>query len=299
MRFLLLILALWLPLAASAASIAVPPLQQRVTDHAGVLSEAESGKITQQIRQLEEKTGHQLAVLTVDSTGDDTIEQYATRVFDAWQLGDKQRDDGVLLVMAKNDHTVRIEVGYGLEGELTDLQSSQIINQHIIPWFKQNDYPNGLLSGVQAISAAMGAPAGEPVTAASQRPASNAPPIVLTQGGLISWLVGVIAVPLLLSRRLKPMGNIFCSSMLLALGAGVYQLFQSAGQGISGGGVVLVFVMSFMALMIFFSMTNKIGAGDDDDSRRGGRSGGGSRSSGGGYSGGGGRSGGGGASGKW
>ncbi len=299
MRIFSLLLLCWLPLAVSAASVAVPPLQQRVTDHAGLLNEAESGQITQQIRQLEEKTGHQLAVLTVDSTGDDTIEQYATRVFDAWQLGDKQRDDGVLLVMAKNDHTVRIEVGYGLEGEITDLQASQIINQHIIPWFKQNDYPRGLLSGVQAISASLGAPAAQPVAAASQQPAANAPPIVLTQGGLISWLVGVIAVPLLLSRRLKPLATTFCSSVLLALGAGVYQLFQSAGQGIAGGGVVLVFVMSFMALIIFFRMTDKIGAGDDDDARRGGRSGGGSRSSGGGYSGGGGRSGGGGASGKW
>ena len=83
-------------------------------------------------------------MLVVETTGDETIEQYATRVFDSWKPGDKDRDDGVLLLVARQDHTVRIEIGYGLEGIITDAQSGKIIRNSIIPAFKKGDRAGGL-----------------------------------------------------------------------------------------------------------------------------------------------------------
>lgn len=90
-------------------------------------------------------------MLVVDTTGDETIEQYATRVFDSWKPGDKDRDDGVLLLVAWQDHTVRIEIGYGLEGIITDAQSGKIIRNSIIPAFKKGDLAGGLQKGISDI----------------------------------------------------------------------------------------------------------------------------------------------------
>lgn len=90
-------------------------------------------------------------MLVVDTTGDETIEQYATRVFDSWKPGDKDRDDGVLLLVAWQDHTVRIEIGYGLEGIITDAQSGKIIRNSIIPAFKKGDLAGGLQKGINDI----------------------------------------------------------------------------------------------------------------------------------------------------
>lgn len=90
-------------------------------------------------------------MLVVETTGDETIEQYATRVFDSWKPGDKDRDDGILLLVAWQDHTVRIEIGYGLEGVITDAQSGQIIRNSIIPAFKNGDLAGGLQEGISDI----------------------------------------------------------------------------------------------------------------------------------------------------
>ncbi len=109
-----------------------------MNDLTGTLTNSEVNTLTNQIKALTQNHA-QLVVLVVDTTGDETIEQYATRVFDSWKPGDKDRDDGVLLLVARQDHTVRIEIGYGLEGIITDAQSGKIIRNSIIPAFKKGD----------------------------------------------------------------------------------------------------------------------------------------------------------------
>lgn len=133
---------------ASATPVAVPELRQQVTDLSGTLNQAQIRVLTGQTRQL---APAQVAILVVPTTGEETIEQYATRVFDTWKLGDKTRNDGVLLLVAWQDRTVRIEVGYGLEGTLTDAQSGKIIRSAIIPAFRENHLALGLQRGVSQI----------------------------------------------------------------------------------------------------------------------------------------------------
>lgn len=124
-----------------------------MTDITGTLSTSEQQSLTQQLQDITHKTRAQVAVLVVPSTGDDSIEQYATRVFDSWKLGDKQRNDGILLLVAWEDHAVRIEVGYGLEGVVTDLQAAKIIRDILIPAFKSDDLMGGLTLASENIGA--------------------------------------------------------------------------------------------------------------------------------------------------
>lgn len=152
MRLIFILLALW-SLPGLAQQIAVPELRQQVTDITGTLSTSEQQSLTQQLQDITHKTRAQVAVLVVPSTGDDSIEQYAARVFDSWKLGDKQRNDGILLLVAREEHAVRIEVGYGLEGVVTDLQAAKIIRDILIPAFKSDDLMGGLTLASENIGA--------------------------------------------------------------------------------------------------------------------------------------------------
>ncbi len=114
-----------------ATQIPVPESPKDVNDLTGTLTNSEVNTLTNQIKALTQKNYAQLVVLVVETTGDETIEQYATRVFDSWKPGDKDHDDGVLLLVAWQDHTVRIEIGYGLEGIITDAQSGEIMRNSI------------------------------------------------------------------------------------------------------------------------------------------------------------------------
>ncbi|WP_295765904.1 YgcG family protein [Undibacterium sp.] len=138
--------------SAQADIIAVPPLSQRVTDLTQTLSSEQIGALTAQLASLEQAKGSQLAVLIVPTTGDESIEQFGIRVVDVWKLGRKGVDDGVLLLVAKNDRTVRIEVGRGLEGALPDVTAFRIIREFIVPAFSQNDFAGGIKLGVEKIS---------------------------------------------------------------------------------------------------------------------------------------------------
>ena len=138
--------------AAQAEIIPVPPLSQRVTDLTQTLSADQIAALTQQLASLEQAKGSQLAVLILPSTGDETIEQFGIRVVDQWKLGRKGVDDGVLLLVAKNDRTVRIEVGRGLEGALPDVTAFRIIREFIVPAFSQGDFAGGIKIGVEKIS---------------------------------------------------------------------------------------------------------------------------------------------------
>lgn len=131
----------------------VPPMVGPVTDEAGVLSPRAVQKLSSVLIQLHDSGGSQIAVLTVPSLGDASIEEAGIKVTDQWKLGGKGKDNGVLLLIAPNDRKVRIEVGKGLEGELTDAYSRRIINQVITPAFKENDFDSGIVGGVVQIIA--------------------------------------------------------------------------------------------------------------------------------------------------
>jgi uncharacterized protein len=136
---------------AAAADVAVPPLVGRVVDQTGTLSSGDVASLQQTLRDFEARKGSQLAVLIVPTTVPETIEQYALRVAEAWKIGRKKIDDGAVLVVAKDDRKLRIEVGYGLEGALTDVTSKRIIDEVITPRFRSGDFAGGISSGVDRI----------------------------------------------------------------------------------------------------------------------------------------------------
>src|ERR1700727_1618281 len=146
------ILALLLCWAFAAfADVAVPPLTGRVVDQTGTLSASDIAALTQTLKGLELRKGSQVAVLIVPTTQPETIEQFSIRVAEAWKIGRKKIDDGALLVVAKNDHKLRIEGGYGLEGALPDVTARRIIDEILVPRFKRGDFGRGISAGVNRI----------------------------------------------------------------------------------------------------------------------------------------------------
>jgi uncharacterized protein len=136
---------------AAHADVAVPPLVGRVVDQTGTLSSDEMASLNQTLRNFEARKGSQVAVLIVPTTAPETIEQYSLWVAEAWKIGRKKIDDGAILVVAKDDRKLRIEVGYGLEGALTDVTSKRIIDEIITPRFRSGDFAGGISSGVDRI----------------------------------------------------------------------------------------------------------------------------------------------------
>jgi uncharacterized protein len=136
---------------AAFADVAVPPLVGRVVDETGTLSSDEIASLNQTLRNFEARKGSQVAVLIVPTTAPEAIEQYSLRVAETWKIGRKKIDDGALLVVAKDDRRLRIEVGYGLEGVLTDVTSKRIIDEIITPRFRSGDFAGGIFSGVDRI----------------------------------------------------------------------------------------------------------------------------------------------------
>ncbi|HSW60479.1 MAG TPA: TPM domain-containing protein, partial [bacterium] len=132
----------------------VPVLKGRVTDNAGLLSSDAAIRIEQKLSSLETSDSTQIAVLTVPTLDGGSIEDFSMRVVEQWKLGQKGLDNGALLIIAKDDRKLRIEVGYGLEGKLTDATSGRIIRQVIVPYFKRNDFEGGVEAGVDAMIAA-------------------------------------------------------------------------------------------------------------------------------------------------
>ena len=274
-----LMLSLCLAQPALAQTIAVPKLDGWLVDTTGTFNSAEQAALEAKLQALEQEKGAQIFVLLVSTTGEDGIDEYARRVYDQWQLGRQKIDDGVLLVVAKDDRRLRIEVGYGLEGAVTDLQAGRIIREFITPYFKQNDYVAGINEGVDKLITLV---AGEEL-----------PPPADTdeeQDGPLGMLL-----PLAFFAFVLP-------PLVAGLGIGVISFFIF-------GSLPIAIVFGILALVI--SLVGKaLGAGKKGNSgrasRRGGLLGGlsgglgGGRRGGGGFGGGGGgSSGGGGASGGW
>jgi len=147
-----LALALLIACSAGAAEFEVPALRSAVTDRAGILSPATRQQLESALRQLQRVGGTQLAVLTLPDLAGLTIEQASIRVVDQWKLGSKQADNGVLLLVARDERKVRIEVGQGLEGALTDAYAKRIIDEGITPLFRQGDMNAGITVGVYQIA---------------------------------------------------------------------------------------------------------------------------------------------------
>lgn len=273
---------------AVMADVAVPPLTGRVVDKTGTLSSSDVASLDQTLRDFETRKGSQVAVLIVPTTQPETIEQYSLRVAEAWKIGRRKIDDGAILVVAKDDRKLRIEVGYGLEGALTDVSAKRIIDEVITPKFRSGDFAGGISDGVNRILRVID---GEPLPAPAQRQQNS---------GLLSHIDPfnpflIVAVIVVGGIFRGIFGRLFGS---LATGGLVAALFWFIAASLALS--VISGVIAFLVTMFSDAMTSSGGAGRGGGwvSGGGGYSGGGS-SSGGGFSGGGGSFGGGGASGSW
>src|SRR5947208_5403192 len=154
----------------AAKAIDIPFLTGRVVDNAEILSPDARARLTAVLKAHEEKTGNQVAVLTVPTIQPDSIEDYAVKVFESWKLGQKGKDNGVLVVVVPQDRKLRIEVGYGLEPMLTDGACGQIIRTLMTPPFKNGNYNKGVEDGVAAIVARLEGREGPAADAGISRP---------------------------------------------------------------------------------------------------------------------------------
>ena len=281
-RFALLIAA---PLLLAALQ-PIPPLAARVTDLTGTLTAAEQSQLETKLADFEAKKGAQIAVLIVASTAPEEIEQYSIRVVDAWKLGREKPDDGALLLIAKDDRVLRIEVGRGLEGALTDLASKRIIADTITPYFRQGDFAGGIDAGVeQMIRVVDGEPLPEPDPTWAGGPEKLA--------GSLPFLFGLIFVGSVVLRSL--LGRAL-GAVATGAAAGTFAWWITQVLGLSIGIGIVGFIAS---LMLGFRSGGRWSSRPGHGGwTTGGWGGGGGRSSGG-FGGGGGSFGGGGASGRW
>jgi uncharacterized protein len=251
------LLALVLCWAASAlALVAVPPLSGRVVDQTGTLAAGDIASLTQTLKDLETRKGSQIAVLIVPTTDGEAIEQFSLRVAEAWKIGRKKIDDGALLVIAKNDRRLRIEVGYGLEGALTDATTKRIIDEDITPKFKSGDFAAGVAAGVdRMVRIVNGEKLPEPEPPHWQNSGSFDPtdlfnpfliiPVLLFGGvmrRMLGRLVGSVAAGGLVTLVAWFLVGSLVAALLAGLIASVFVMFSDAittptpgGRGRSGG----------------------------------------------------------------
>lgn len=273
------LLALLFSIAAHA-DVALPPLTQRVTDLTATLNAQQIRTLESRLAEFEKNKGAQLAVLIVPTTEPETIEQYGIRVVEAWKLGRKGVDDGALLLVAKDDRALRIEVGYGLEGALNDATANRIIDEVIVPRFKRGDFYAGIESGLAAMMQVVN---GEPLPPPQRAAASGkyniesllfiAFALVVGVGGMLRAMLGRFPAAVLMGGALAALAWFTVAQLFIALLAGLMAfvfVLLGGGRGFAGYG----------------------GFG-------GGGFGGGGLGGGGGFGGGGGGFGGGGASGRW
>jgi len=303
--FFLGLLVSWVCGFSASAEVSIPPLTGRVVDVTGTLSSNDIASLTQTLKGLEQRKGSQIAVLIVPTTRPETIEQYSIRVADAWKIGRRKVDDGALIVVAKDDHRLRIEVGYGLEGSLTDVTARRIIDEVITPKFRSGDFAGGISAGLARIITVIN---GEPLP----RPAPEA-----TLGQDLDSFLNPFDPFLLFGIYII---SVVCRSLFGRLVGSV------AAAGVVGalawyllGSIALSLVLGGIVLVLAFIADSIIGA-NQNTVRRSGRAAGGGwvvgpwvggswpRGAGGGFGGGGGLGGGfrggggrfgGGASGRW
>jgi uncharacterized protein len=290
----MLAVAMLSPFAVRAADapkdglVPVPPLTSAATDQTGTLSASERQALESKLRDWEARTTNQLAVLIVPTTAPEPIEQYTLRVAEAWKIGQKGKDNGAILLVAKNDKRIRIEVGYGLEGVLTDVTSRRIIAENVAPEFSKGNFAAGINAGVDRIIAVVDA--GEPLPALTPQ-RKTAPPRHFDFGTML--IVLLVAVPVLGSVLRSVFGKL--GGSLVGGGiVGAIAWFVASSLLIAGAAAVIGFIV-----MLFTGLSGRGGPGIFIPGGGGGFGGGGFGGGGGGFSGGGGSFGGGGASGGW
>ncbi|WP_342058330.1 TPM domain-containing protein [Aeromonas sp. OTU364] len=228
LRALLPLLLLWT--AALHAAPAFPPLSGRVVDEAALMSRKQAHQLTQQLAAFEKRSGIQLVVVSIDSLDGETIEEYGYQLGRHWGIGQKNKNNGVLLLIAQDERKVRIEVGYGLEGALPDAIAANIIQTRILPAFKRGDMVAGVVAGSQGIMQAL---AGEyqPVDNASKEDKLGGP-----------WLFILVVVVMLVLHHLRGggggggRGRRRAAYMAGGFGAGRSGGGFGGGGGFSGGG---------------------------------------------------------------
>lgn len=292
---LVCLLAVILPGPAALAQQPVPALSGRVTDLTGTLNREQRDQLEAQLAAIEQRKGSQVVVLFVETTQPEPIEDFSIRVAEAWKIGrgkvdGKRIDDGVLIVVAKADRKVRIEVGYGLEGAIPDALARRIIDQSIVPRFRAGDYHGALQAAVADLGRLI---EGEPLPAVQSGQGAQDEGVDWLAGLLVAGFAGMFASALL--------GRLL-GSMVCGAAAGAFALFS----GFSLAGAVGIGVVVFIAFLLFGSGGGGgMRPGSGGGARRGpsvwtgGGWGGGRGSSDGGFSGGGGSFGGGGSSGNW
>jgi uncharacterized protein len=274
-----LALALFVPVWAGA-EVAVPPLAGHVTDLTATLTSAQKESLEQTLAAFEARKGSQLVVLLLPTTAPEGIDQYALRVAEQWKIGRAKVDDGAILVVAKDDRTLRLEVGYGLEGALSDIVSKRIISDTIVPRFKEGDYFGGIDAGVaQIIRVIDGEALPSPVNQRTEGPQDLRQMLpfllilVVVVGGFLRNTIGKLAGSVVTGALVGALAWLVMGTVLLAFLAGLMAMVVT----LVGGGAVL---------RGLGGMGGSMGGG------RGGFGGGGFRGGGGGF-------GGGGASGRW
>jgi len=273
---LLLLCASFCLRAATDGLAPVPALQARVTDTAGLLAPDQRAALEQKLAAFEQHKGSQLGVLIVPTTAPEAIEQYGIRVAEQWKLGRKGTDDGLILIVAKDDRTLRIEVGYGLEGVVPDAIAKRVIAETIVPRFQAGDFSGGVDAGMDQLIALVD---GEPL-----------PPPAQPRGGQGDNPLGLLVLGILfLGQILRAVLGPVLGGAVVGGGAFVAALAMGSGAGIALAFGVGGFVVTALGLMALLSQ----GSGGGYSGRGGGGFGGG------GFSGGGGGFGGGGASGRW
>lgn len=268
----------WASAQSPAGLVPVPPLTGHIVDQTQTFKPDQRAMLEQQLREFESRKGSQLAVLLVPDTQPETIEQFALRVAEQWKIGRKNIDDGAILVIAKNERALRIEVGYGLEGALNDATAKRIVEERIVPRFKEGDFYGGAVAGVETMMRVI---EGEPLPAPSvAAEASDRGVALLPVLFFAALMVGGIARALM--GRLK--GALLTGGVL---GVAAWLL----------AGVVGIGVLAAVAGFVLTLAGGRMGGGWHGRAGHYGGYGGSSR--GGGFRGGGGGFGGGGASGRW
>lgn len=276
----------WLGTAAPVrADVPVPPLTGRVVDQTATLGAEQAAALEQKLKDFEERKGSQVAVLIVPTTEPETIEQFSLRVVEQWKLGRKKVDDGALLLVAKDDRRLRIEVGYGLEGALNDATARRIIDEVITPKFRTGDFAGGITDGVDRMLRVID---GEPLPA----PAVRAPPFDLD--ALAGYAPVILIGALVIGGILKAMFGRLLGSALTGAGIGVIAWLLIGALSLAAVAGVIAFVFTLISDSLLSGGGGRRGGGGFGTGGGGFGSG-----SGGGFSGGGGGFGGGGASGRW
>ena len=235
---------------SAIAQIAVPALSGRVVDQTGTLNRDQKAALEQTLQAFEARKGSQVAVLLVPTTEPETIEQFSLRVAEQWKLGRKKVDDGALLIVAKNDRTLRIEVGYGLEGALSDLVAKRIVSDVIVPRFKQQDFAGGISAGVDQMIRVID---GEALPAPAARPASRpaggfadleqyAPVLfvlAMVAGGVLRMVLGRFPGALVTGGLVAVLAWFLVGVISVSLSAGLIALvvtLAGGGRGVGGSG---------------------------------------------------------------